>query len=1135
MTSNCFGALARTTTRLLLGAALASGCLMDSVPEPLKRTPPGPGATVVFDTERRPLPEVPLPNDIATFPDPTSRTGVRVNASLVASSSLEIEARAAFAEQEGWGTSMPISVAFARTPEMDARLPAIDLDELQRRTRADEHVFDDDPVYLIDLETGLPVPLSFGSGEFPLTLQDPMLYGPADPHARNNNLLVEENEEGKGLSQADYTPALDLDFDGVLDHPNVWPDDDARPILDRLLEVYERETDTLLLRPLLPLREKHEYAVVLTTRLLGQDRRPVRSPFDGVYHPAQLRAATRVQQILGDAERANYYGDLSGGGLDGVAFLWSFTTAPTVEDLRLLRDGLYGFGPFARLGRDFPPKASLFRAQGPASGKSESDPECVKRAGQPYTVDVGDPKFRDGIGQIVEQLFSYGPGSIDAINKSLDATAYLAIGEYTSPYLMGDPKARKKGDRFHLDFRTGEGPVSVDQPQFWASVPKPSAGHQEPYPVVLWAHGVGSNGVEALLYGGDFARHGLATVTVQMPLHGLPDLPIVRIFMQSQLNALCLSPLIDGVLKTRVLDLNGDTNGDVAHWWFTMHAATVRDNLRQAAVDYLQFARVLRTFDGVTMSGQDYNGDGVEDLAGDFNGNGVPDFGGPNVPIYIAGGSNGGIMTAILGAVGHEFTAGAVMSGGGGLIDVAARSYGIAGAVMQSLSPMIVGVPSRERPKQDNGARQTLCDDGATVRALYSDGPNAAEIELACLTGDELHSGQTVLVRNLDNHEVRCARTDDAGRFRIPIPSSQGDRLRVEIYEGADRVESYKGCALLEGATLTRAIDTFEQPEVYARPLASDNPGCPDEAERGCTRVYDRFIAVGEPLFAPQEGFGVERQTPDLRRLFQLAQGLLDPADPINFARHHFLEPLPTPLGTAGVAHPLIANATVGDGFVPVSTLQAFARAAGLLPMFRPSAPYPEYRDWITPVELYAEYNKTPERLLIDTYVTEGDPDFARHPVAREACGSGQREVEGLCGAPSRPSADVCRRTLYDVDWFSDGTDGYGAAHPSTPLRLVRRATPTSAGLDPDALWAPRTTPGGFREDVPLAALGHVYVTPTGAHTWLPADSCARFDDATWGNMLNGRFLSTRGHDVYYATHPAEQRCLADRSCDFEP
>src|SRR5215472_11198803 len=66
-----------------LGAALfTSQCSGDRVPSGLRATPAGTGPTIVFDLTVRPLPDIPIPNDIATFADPTSRTGRRLNASL---------------------------------------------------------------------------------------------------------------------------------------------------------------------------------------------------------------------------------------------------------------------------------------------------------------------------------------------------------------------------------------------------------------------------------------------------------------------------------------------------------------------------------------------------------------------------------------------------------------------------------------------------------------------------------------------------------------------------------------------------------------------------------------------------------------------------------------------------------------------------------------------------------------------------------------------------------------------------------------------------------------------------------------------------------------------------------------------
>ena len=64
-----------------------------TAPEGLRETPPGDGPTVVIDWDARPLPELPLPNDLATRPDPTSPTGLRLNISVEALATRKHRAR----------------------------------------------------------------------------------------------------------------------------------------------------------------------------------------------------------------------------------------------------------------------------------------------------------------------------------------------------------------------------------------------------------------------------------------------------------------------------------------------------------------------------------------------------------------------------------------------------------------------------------------------------------------------------------------------------------------------------------------------------------------------------------------------------------------------------------------------------------------------------------------------------------------------------------------------------------------------------------------------------------------------------------------------------------------------------------
>ena len=168
--------MARSARFLLASAvvALASSCVMDRAPEGLRRTPDGPGPTVRFDLAHKPLPEIPIPNDVATWSDPTSRTGLRINASLVAPTSIEQKARAQFSKMEGWGTFAPMWVSFDvdRSQEgyEDYAGPALDLAELKRRHLGDDYDFENDAVYLVNLDAAATIAIYLGSGNFALTL-----------------------------------------------------------------------------------------------------------------------------------------------------------------------------------------------------------------------------------------------------------------------------------------------------------------------------------------------------------------------------------------------------------------------------------------------------------------------------------------------------------------------------------------------------------------------------------------------------------------------------------------------------------------------------------------------------------------------------------------------------------------------------------------------------------------------------------------------------------------------------------------------------------------------------------------------------------------------------------------------------
>src|SRR6202030_1064873 len=108
-----------------------------------------------------------------------------------------------------------------------------------------------------------------------------------------------------------------------------------------------------------------------------------------------------------------------------------------------------------------------------------------------------------------------------------------------------------------------------------------------------------------------------------------------------------------------------------------------RDNIRQTVLDGMQAARILKTFDG-RVGDQDYDDNGQPNVLGDFDADGTPDVGG-TANLYSSGDSYGGIFAMIHAALDPNIVAGGSISGGGGLTDVASRSFGVVDSVVEQL------------------------------------------------------------------------------------------------------------------------------------------------------------------------------------------------------------------------------------------------------------------------------------------------------------------------------------------------------------------------------------------------------------------------------------------------------------------
>jgi hypothetical protein len=998
--------------------------------------------------------------------------------------------------------------------------------------------------------------LDAGSGNFPLTVIDDTKYFPNDPRATEQNLLYETVNEAVGAcADGVYRPQCDTDFDGVLDVPDTLGPARTYPGLDNLLTWYERQTDTLILQPVLPMQEKTEYAVVLTDRLHGPDGKPVRSPFPTINHPQQTASVAKLQAILGDATRTHYYGDMAGTGLDHVAFAWTFTTEPVQEDMLLLRDGLYGKGPFARFATDFP--ATSMQVQ-TAAGKTvdpadeppgwQSDPACTGVLKTPYVVHWSDAKAN--LGAFIGYLFPLSKVQLDAFEKELDDYVdYLVIGTYDSPYLMGDPQSPDPDLHFAVNFQTGEGDVRHTPVPFMIAVPKATDQHKPPFPLAYWRHGTSIFDLEMVVHAGLYARQGVAVASMDAPGHGLVLTQGEQILLEALLKGACLGGAAAGMELTRAIDLNGDGVPDSGGQVWSAHLLHTRDGVRQSVLDGVQLTRILKTFDGTTKSSQDFNGDGdpTNDLAGDFNGDGVVDVGGPlpGAKYFSSGGSFGGLVAQIHGAIDSSFTASAPVSGGGGFVNIAVRSSLTPEPVLEEvIGPLVVAVPASSRPPS-SGVPATACTGSQmSVRWVVNDLLASKEVEIACLNANELGPGMTVLVVNHASPTLRCARTGPDGSFRVPLPTTVGDVVDIGIYGSPDAVDSYGTCNVSGDATLVREVNTWEVAATTYSPVGSSDVTC--TADAGCQQFRDTFYPVGSTLVAPQEGLGYFRQSPDFRRLMNLAQAALDPGDPINFAKMYMLAPPLDVDGQPMPARPIVDVHTVGDFLVPTATGMAFSRAAGALPFLPPTAAdtLPEYADWATPTDLWSAWGgKSPDQAMIDSYEMEGVARLNRVPLA---AGCGVNYVSPAtadCPTPPANDASTCAQVLTDGDWLGEQHQNVFSAPPvAPPLRLARAATQrVSSSARLAAAWAPRLlgkplgSDGAWTPDPQVGLVGmlNAYIQPLGDHDWSFGDPCESWDAVTYMDGLLAHFFQSGGTDLYYLSHARSHDCLATQTCQF--
>lgn len=857
--------------RLAIVAVLLAGCFPPA--DGLRPTPPGGGPQVYIDWDARPFAELPFPNDLATIPDPDSPTGLRLNLSEVAPTEVERRARRRLNTLSGAGVFTPISVRFTHALDLDAVL--------------EHHAWGKTPeegaVLLVNVDPDSPAfgtfaDLDLGHGRFPQDVVDTERYFPLDPHPTAPSILfsgVDEDLDGDG----ELDPGEDLDGDGVLDVANVWPPGgDPR---DDLLTWYERETNTLIVRPVVPLRETTRYAVVLTNKLVDKGLEPVVSPWEYVNHTRQTQALEPVVPILESA----------GLGVDDVAFAWTFTTGDVTGELVELRNGLWGEGPFASMADTFPGAVTRHDVMHDREGLTN-----------PWKLDT------EVVINIFLTLAAFPQDALDMLAEGYAHSDALVGGAFSTAYLLADRNGDgDDGDEiFEVDRAAGEVLGEPTDIAFSCFLPKPDAEHQPPFDVVLWGHGYGSNRFDLMLMGWEVNRTGRALCAYDWPMHGMALDPADEELFLPLAEASGLLPTLAHLFDSRGRDVDNNGTLDSGSDMLVGDPFKTRDHVRQAALDATQFVRALRNCGTGEVDG-DIDGDGDGELSCDWDADGVPDLGGPDATFQYAGGSMGGISGAILAAVEPEYVAVSTHVGGGGLADLAARTNfaGVPEAIWGGLmGPLMLGEIgdtariSMFTTTADKGHRTPIAD-----RALAGE-------------------AASVRVENLSNGEVREGPIVN-GRFRVPFPAdaltaaekrhhlgipASGPEEGVQYVPGsnADYGDSLAVVFLdADGAEVDR-IDTFE---LEATHLAVT------------WRAGSRLVALGE-------GTGRIKGSPGLRRLASVAGMAMEGGDPIAYAPHIWERPYAS-LGAG--PRPFLHNPTVGDEVVMIASGIALARALGLV------------------------------------------------------------------------------------------------------------------------------------------------------------------------------------------------------------
>jgi len=722
------------------------------------------GPKIVFDPLARPVPEVPLPNDLLL------RTDGHVlgwNVSEHAPTDMERRIRERLPRLDGFGSFAPISVAFDGPLDLDTVGPhsvrVVDV------TEGGEH-------------RGEEVELDFGGGAFPLL--------------------------GGGRFWA-FDEDEDLP-DFLLPRDNDW----MLAGKEQRVTHYEVETSTLLIRPLEPLRAGARYAVLLTRDITGLPdetgvKRAIRSPFPYKAHAAQTGLVAEALELTGMTT-------------DELAFGWTFAVNDPQKPLLEVRDGLYGAGRLAPLEARFTKGLGEIRDTGIAiDGDGEHYPADTRD--HRFIV---QGEFLDNILGVVVGLapgFSVDFDYVDYVTFGSMPSPDVRQGgddtflsrpdapETSVPWLIAIPKASEhhKPPFPAVFYFHGTGSSRFEflalannlARQGIATVAFDQVGHGPIVPdlkKLLNDQGFDPNNAAGIipLLVGLIAPERAAEFADLSFEQGYAKLSQIGFFREL-------------ALIGRTTDQDGDGGLTSSESFFFADPFKQCGAFQQDLVDFMQFVRVLRGFrqDAVPPAiDKPASADPTllmkSLLAGDFNADGVLDIGGPDVAIGTAGTSLGGMHSLMAAAIEPEVTTATPIASGGGLSDILLRSTlrQITRVIyLEVFGPLVIGCPDGT-----GGVWLSLNDESGSCR---NDPATTAFAQVP-----ELPAGALVRLVNVDNGEREDYLVGEAGKgFSIAVPSDRWDQLAVEIVVGGEVVQKALVMSPFQGLALHRNTPEFRR------------------------------------------------------------------------------------------------------------------------------------------------------------------------------------------------------------------------------------------------------------------------------------------------------------------------------------